>query len=219
VFNMHVLLITLLLSVIRVFGIGVVNGEEFNENDSRGCIYYPLKTGAEWKLKGIGTTPSISFKILGTEKIEDISYFKIESTMAVEEHSEKNTFYARCEENRIYWLKPPYEERLKFDFNTEPNQSWAKLYKPDSNLKGARTGRIIDTNMTVEVPAGVFEKCLVYEITETSQKTNERLHTIIYTYWMAPEIGIVKMSVNIGGSALAPIDLWINNLSTYSIPD
>lgn len=70
---MRVLLTTLLFSVIWVFGIGTVKGQYSNESNSGACIYYPLKTGAEWKLEGFGrTTPSLTFKILGTEKIEDI---------------------------------------------------------------------------------------------------------------------------------------------------
>ena len=101
------------------FGIGTVTGEDVNENNSGACIYYPLKTGAEWKLEGIGTSPTMSFKVSGTEKIENMLYFKIECNLAVGDSSvQKNIFYARCENNCVYWLSPPREEKLIFDFNT-----------------------------------------------------------------------------------------------------
>ncbi|MFC1542029.1 tetratricopeptide repeat protein [Candidatus Latescibacterota bacterium] len=183
------------------------------------CDYYPLITGAEWNLDGIGTTPTITYKILGTEKIEDITYFKIESILTGKNSGANNTFYARCENNCVYWLEPPNKEQLIFDFNTGANQRWHKSYQLEDSTRKTRTGRVIDTNITIEVPAGIFEKCLVYEITDTTQKADERLKSVIYTFWLAPEIGIVKITSNIGANSLMPVDLWINNLSTYSIPD
>lgn len=106
-----------------------------------------------------------------------------------------------------------------FDFNTEANQSWSKWYRLEDTTRKTRTGRVIDTSITVEVPAGIFEKCLVYEITDTTKKADEERTCVIYTYWVVPEIGIVKITVNIDGNGLQPVLLWMHNLSSYSIPD
>ncbi|MBT4484965.1 MAG: hypothetical protein HOC71_14950 [Candidatus Latescibacteria bacterium] len=175
--------------------------------------YYPLKISSEWKLSGYGTTPTITDKILGIEKINNIQYARIERTNGEQEV----IFYARCEENRVYKLEPPQKEELIFDFNTEINQSWITSINYDDGTKGKRTGRIIGKDMTVKVPAGVFDGCIVYDITDT-RKTEDGIQAVSYTYWLAPEIGVVKISVNVYHNSLAPGDMWVNDLSSYYIP-
>ncbi len=68
--------------------------------------YYPLKIDSEWELVGYGTSPTITNKIIGTEKINNIQYARIERTIGEQE----GIIYARCEENRVYKLIPPQKK-------------------------------------------------------------------------------------------------------------
>ena len=204
----------LIVSFATFLGCEPVRSEEVTESSR----YYPLKTGAEWKLEGVGTTPEISFKIVGKKEINGTVYFEILQTH-VYDKEQQITIYARFQNNQVYWLIPPLEERLIFDFYYPLNHGPTLPYISDDATVETRTGRIIDTGMTVEVPAGKFENCLVYEVTDTSRKIDEPLNIVVYTYWLAPDIGIVKLSVNNIASASAPVDQWLNNLSSYSIPE
>ena len=209
-----------LLSLFRICGTGFVNAEDFSENVSDASLHYPLKTGAEWNFEGTGTSPSISFNIVATEKINDKLYSKIEQSLRVvgqEEQKNIQPIFARYEDNRVYWLIPPREEHLMFDFTTQLNQSWTDFQKINNDEKAVTIGRIVGTDITVKVPAGVFEGCLVYEITSSTIRTDDRSTMIYSTYWIAPEIGIIKITHNICSDNL-PIDHWINELSNYYIP-
>lgn len=181
--------------------------------------YYPLKSGSEWTLTGYGTTPTMTRKVVGTEIIDGIEYAKIETFTRDKNDPEgqKLIAYMRCDENKIYMHNPPKKEELEFDFNSKISEAWITSIAYSNGAEGKRTGRIIGKDMTVTVPAGVFEGCIVYEITEGA-KSEDMVPYVVHTYWLAPDVGIVKMSVNFGGS-IAPIDLWVNDLTSFHISD
>ena len=84
--------------------------------------YYPLKTGSEWTLEGCKTDktdPTLSYKVIGTEKIDNSLYAKIEFKLISQGHEGTSIYYERCEKNRIYRLEPDKKEELIFNFNTE----------------------------------------------------------------------------------------------------
>ncbi|MBN1294221.1 MAG: hypothetical protein JXB48_20465 [Candidatus Latescibacteria bacterium] len=178
--------------------------------------YYPLSKGSEWELKGYGTTPNITIRVVGTEKINNKVYTKIEKKYTNEQSGQNVIIYVRCEGNRVYRFMPPYDELLLFDFNIDINQSWIRTISYDDGSMGKRTGRIIDRNMSVNVPAGEFDRCIVYDITET-RKTDDSINSSTYTFWLAPDVGVVKMAVTISGNAISPVDFWVNDLSSYTV--
>ncbi|MFC1552323.1 hypothetical protein ACFL6P_07120 [Candidatus Latescibacterota bacterium] len=180
--------------------------------------YYPLKTGAEWTLEGVETTPTITNKILDTEMIEDRAYSKIETSHVFNDDAQSAIIFERIEGSRVYRLNPPEKEELLFDFSIGVNQKWKKTYDRVNKARIIRTGRVIDFDMTVNVPAGIFEKCIVYEITDTTIKTDEITYSVIYTYWLAPDIGIVKQSLYVTNGGVI-LDTWINNLTAYTNPE
>ncbi|MFC1551730.1 hypothetical protein ACFL6P_04100 [Candidatus Latescibacterota bacterium] len=214
---MRILLFTLLLTVMNNFGIGIVHGQE-NNSTIDAQTYYPLKIGSKWTYEGIGTTPDIVNTVSGTEAKEDKTFTKIDAEIIENNNTYSDVVLARCEDNFIFQGKSSGEKKLLFDFNAELNKRWTKRYETEESKIDIRTGRIVDFNMTVNVPAGTFDNCIVYEISDTSSQANERRSLVIYTYWLAPDVGIVKMSINII-SGNGPVDSWVSNLRSYSIPE
>jgi hypothetical protein len=185
--------------------------------------YYPLKTGSEWILKGYGANPTITSTVIGTERINGVLYTVIEGK-AVEEIGEQIgeqnvVYYERCEDNRVYRLKPnENEEHMMFDFNCDITQHWHTSYTSHDGSLIHIVGRPIGKEITVNVPAGEFENCIVFEVTDTRKKDG-KIHAQHNTFWYAPRVGLVKMTFNLGGgSALVPVDFWVNDLTHYHIP-
>jgi len=179
--------------------------------------YYPLPQGAEWTLKGQGTSPDITWKVVGTESISGRDYVKIEDIYDEGENDRQPVIkYARCDGGRIYWLVPPGEEVLMFDLDAVINEWWTETVTHPDGSKGIRTGGIIDWNMTVNTPAGSFDNCIVCNLIET-RETDHGITTTPYTFWLAPGVGIVKMTLTIN-SGLFSIDSWVNDLSEYTLP-
>jgi hypothetical protein len=183
--------------------------------------YYPLKTGSEWTLEGSGTDPTdptITYKVIGTEKFGSSVYAKIECKLISQGHKGISLYYERCEKNRIYRLEPGKKEELFLDFSSEINQGWGTITHDPKGREGYRTGRIIGRDMTVRVPAGEFKNCIMCEITD-SKKDKDGISTSYSILWFAPGTGLVKYSLNLGGGAAGPLDMWVNNLKSYIVPD
>jgi hypothetical protein len=213
---MRFLLVALLFTVMNSLGIGIVQAEENSTFNAQ--TYYPLKIGSTWTYEGIGATPDIVNTVSGTEVKDDKTFTKIDAEIIENNNTYSDVILARCEDNFIFQGKSSGEKKLLFDFNAELNKRWTKRYETKESKIVIRTGRIVDFNMTVNVPAGTFDNCIVYEISDTSSQANVSSSLVIYTYWLAPDVGIVKMSINVI-AGYAPVDSWIHNLSSYSIPD
>ena len=93
----------ILLLATTLFHVSIVSAQDLSR-------YYPLQKGAEWEMKGIGTSPTFQTKSVGPEKINGLEYMKISEIMKDGTHKENIIRYIRMDDNRIYWR---YKERKK----------------------------------------------------------------------------------------------------------
>jgi len=180
-------------------------------------IYYPLAVGADKFFAGKLTNFSISEKIIGTETLNGKSYFKIENTRIIENQGEETTvLYERISDNIVYLMRSSGKEEPLFNFNLKPFEPWQVYHTTEDWGISTRTITIVAEGVTVEVPAGRFDNCIVYEMTNYSFLGSE-FQRNISTYWMAPDIGVVKRIININHNGLELAN-WLHELSTYNKP-
>ena len=159
---------------------------------------------------------SISEKIIGTETLNGKSYFKIENTRIIENQGEETTvLYERISDNIVYLFNDSGEKPL-FNFNLKPFEPWQVYRTTEEWGISTRTITIVADGVTVEVPAGRFDNCLVYEMTNYSFLEN-KFQRNVSTYWMAPDIGTVKMIYNLWDNGLE-LATWYQELSIYNKP-
>jgi len=166
------------------------NGIEFSAEN-----YLPLKVGATWTYKSIGTedTEEYTTTIVGTTIKNNKTYF------VMFEDDTQDSIYVRIENNILYEILPfeeseakavskrtgilsttktslpeqfPSEEVPFFDFNKEPGQTWEIFSYSDSGEGYSYTfsmnGKLLSTEK-VTVPAGAFDNCAKFEVTILSQ--------------------------------------------------
>ena len=210
----------LLFVSIVISGTGRIYGEETDSDKIFSAnVYYPLAVGADKFFAGKLTNFSISEKIIGTETLNGTSYYTIENTRIIEDQGEETSIlYERISDNIVYLMRSSGKEEPLFNFNLKPFEPWQAYRINEDWGISARTLTIVAEGVTVEVPAGRFDNCIVYEMTNYSLLENEnKFQRNVSTYWMAPDIGVVKMIININHNGLELAN-WLHELSTYNKP-
>ena len=213
---MRKILLLLFISVV-ILETGSIYGDDTDSDKIFSAnVYYPLAVGADKFFAGKLTNFSISEKIIGTETLSGKSYFKIENTRIIENQGEETTIlYERISDNKVYLYNDSGEKPL-FDFNLKPFEPWEAYRTNEDWGISTRTITIVAEGVTVEVPAGIFDNCIVYEMTNYSFLEN-KFQRNVSTYWMAPNIGTVKMIYNLWDNGLE-LATWYQELSTYNKP-
>ena len=214
---MRKILLLLFVSMV-ISGTGSFYGDDTDNNKIFSAnVYYPLAVGADKFFAGKLTNFSISEKIIGTETLNGKSYFKIENTRIMENQGEETTvMYERVSDNIVYLMRSSGKEEPLFNFNLKPFEPWQAYRTTEDWGISTRTVTIVADGVTVEVPAGRFDNCLVYEMTNYSFLEN-KFQRNVSTYWMAPDIGVVKMIYNLWDNGLE-LATWYEELSTYNKP-
>ena len=103
-----------------------------------------------------------------------------------------------------------------FDLGSGIKDYHLETYYNSDGSEGRRGIWIVDKDMTVTVPAGTFDDCIMCQVTE-SANNGDTGSNIVYSYWFAPHVGMVKMTtiIMVGGSS--PIDIWVNELASYTV--
>ena len=182
--------------------------------------YMPLKVGATWTYKLIGTvqgevfTDTTTITIVGTTTIAENN-----KTYFVMGESEEESIYLRIENNIVYQFSPgEFQELPYFNFNKEVGQSWEIFNESNPLGSMALTGKFLGTE-NITVPAGAFTNCAKFEnsvsviLLDNSGEVSESFEGTGIV-WLAPNVGIVKSTEDnemMGTST--------EELITYSIPE
>jgi len=160
----------LLFVSMAISGTGSIYGDDTDSDKMFSAnFYYPLLVGADKFFAGKLTNFSISEKIIGTETLNGKSYFKIESTRIMENQGEETTvMYERISDNIVYLMRSSGKEEPLFNFNLKPFEPWQAYHTTEDWGISTRTITIVADGVTVEVPAGRFDNCLVCEMTNYS---------------------------------------------------
>ena len=219
---MRKILLLLFVSMV-ISGTGSIYGDDTDSDKIFSAdVYYPLAVGAEKFFIGKSTNYSILEKIIGIETLNGKSYFRIENLRMTKNQGkeppvlrETSVLYERISDNSVYSYNDS-GEKLLFNFNLKPFEPWEAYRINEDWGISTRTITIVAQGVTVEVPAGKFDNCLVYEMTHYSFLEN-KFGRNIWTFWVAPNIGIVKRIININDNGLELAN-WLEELGNYTMP-
>lgn len=158
--------------------------------------YYPLQLGATWRSRFTfdGRTCEVVTRIAKIEKIDGVELARLEASVS-DAPSPASTEHLRATPEGVFRqryngleVEPPL---CLLKYPIREGETWKADFKAGSEeVKG--TCRVLPAE-EVTVPAGTFTAARVL------LEINDGRMTIKTTYWFAPDLGIVKQTVDIGG--------------------
>ena len=141
--------------------------------------YFPIHIGDSLQITEF---PVRTFDAL--EIIEGIEYFR-----QVSDHS--TTWYRKTSTGKVYQKRADEDEYLRFDLSADIDEKWTYKEKAEGFTWHAK---LMSKSDTVLIDDYLFTDCyrFYYDIEETADEE--------HTVWLAPGIGIVRISGQLGDS-------------------
>lgn len=176
--------------------------------------YFPLNQGDEWTyLATINRIPMpLKMVVNGTELVNEVETVKIENRMLGSFTPDYDCYVMDSEGIKLFkhhWIN--YREKIvvmdqglpiypaQFSLGEVHQQPYSVTdYDSDGNFIHTGTGTLtasIESVEDVSVPAGTFEECLNINFLVSSQRTDGSTFNRESTYWLARNVGMVKMSI------------------------
>lgn len=191
--------------------------EKKDESESYSAAkYYPLKVGVFWIYKAT---------VINEQGEESIYTDTYEITETITQNNnlyyvEKReiggygsfVMYLRISNNILYGinLEEGNEEKSYLNFNLSIGESWIPT--------GILIPETLDGIIDVKVPAGIFENCLKFLATGTTQEGGLEIKTMIKEYY-APQVGRVKSVLTKTDKNGNLLFSEICDLTSYFIPE
>ena len=208
--------------------------------------YFPLKENTSWTYRdtyGDGSEGTSTLTITGktTQEGHEYAVFSVEEARAENYFRiENNVVYVYMGDTAAlpvpdnsprrraalpaFGMSAGEHEWPYFDFSAKNGDTW-DIYRETLNLTGAVTDVVITGKLTtgaVEVESGSYEDCAIFTITTVKKTTytdsrpaREEKNTV--TWWLAPDIGLVKQSQEIRTGDNPP-EIIESELLYYSVP-
>lgn len=207
-----------------------------DENDSKDSTgdYWPMAIGNQW-VSSLGGN-EYTMKIISSENVEGHTYYKFDQFVGVGEGITSRTSYSMRKDKRNYYIKmnkvsfeqgsitgeiTAYEFLLLKDY-LDVNKSWTGHYSyrttynlpnvPPLNTAVDYTGTILEKGTSLTVKGVKYNDVIKFRI---SQKTTDmvvasgevKTYTSDVDYWVAKNIGIIKMATKEGTTELVSYTL------------
>lgn len=156
--------------------------------------YYPLEVGNTWTFKVSGQEDRFTIKVAAIEKVGDYECYRLEATLRDKLVGTEHLLSAK---NGIFRVRTDKDDVVPpvciLQLPSPKGSAWKGDYKLGG--KAASASFVTDTE-TITVPAGNFNAISV------QAELNEGGGRVRTTIWFAPNVGVVKQTLEEGKRVL-----------------
>lgn len=215
-------LLTLLMSSFLFIS---CSNDSDNENSAEASIgdYWPTAINNQWVLDQNGMESTM--KIISSEKVNNDIYFKfnqlagtseeIEATASASIKKVKGDYYIKVDEvnynSEEFTGKMTGYEYILFKDYLEVNKNWTGSYSqetsfnipnfPTVKMNVNYTGTILEKGATATIKNVTYKNVIKFKFHQEA-KTNGQSSSFDTEYWVAKDVGVIKM---ISGSAVSEL--------------